>query len=184
METKTALVPIADGSEELEAIAIIDTLRRASVVVTVAAVGASTQVTCARQTKLVADKRLDDCSTEVYDLIVLPGGMPGATHLHECETLLTMLRAQRDAERLYGAICASPAVVLHAGGLLAGKRATCYPSFADKLEQHVNEAVVVDGQVITSQGPGTAIQFALACVRLLCGEAVAARVAKGMLVLP
>ena len=180
---RSVLVPIADGSEEIEAVCIIDVLRRAGAQVTVASVGAL-QITASRGVRIVADGTIEACRDHIFDLIVLPGGMPGAEHLRDAPILREMLRRQQATGRLYGAICAAPAVVLHHHGLLHGKRATAHPAFADRLEDRrsVSERVVVDGGCITSQGPGTAIEFALALVARLYGEAKAAEVAAPMCV--
>lgn len=178
---KTAFVPIADGSEEIEACTIIDVLRRAGVQVTVAGVRVR-QITASRGVVLVADKTVADCEGEVFDAIVLPGGMPGAEHLRDCEPLIAMLKAQQAAGRLYAAICAAPAVVLTPHGLLEGKTATGYPSMLDQLPEASTERVVVDGNCVTSQGPGTAMAFAVELVRQLCGEAKAEEVAGQLLI--
>jgi 4-methyl-5(b-hydroxyethyl)-thiazole monophosphate biosynthesis len=184
---KTVLVPIANGTEEIEAVCIIDTLRRADAAVTVASVETTLQVTASRGTKLVADVLIADCANAIYDCIAIPGGMPGAEHLRDCEILTALLHAQRDAGRLYGAICAAPVVVLQHHGLLAGRDATCHPSFAAKLENpaKVEERVVVDsaatGHCITSRGPGTAIEFALALIEALYGAEKAREIGKQML---
>ncbi len=180
----TALVPIADGSEEIEAVGIIDVLRRAGVEVTVASVEERVQVTASRRTGLVADCLLADCADRMFDLIALPGGMPGAEHLRDSALLTGMLKAQQAAGRWYAAICAAPVVVLQHHGLLAGRRATCHPSVAGQLAQAeaVEQRVVVDGHCITSRAPGTAIEFALSLVQALCGEAMAQDVARHMLV--
>jgi 4-methyl-5(b-hydroxyethyl)-thiazole monophosphate biosynthesis len=179
---KKVLVPIADGSEEIEAVCIIDTLRRAGAEVTVASVDGP-QVTASRGVKLVADARIADCTGQVYDCIALPGGMPGAEHLRDSTELIGMLKKQKQAGRLYGAICASPAVALHPHGLLEGVRATCYPSARSKLApSHASdERVVVDGNCVTSQGPGTAIEFALKLVELLYGPDKAREIGKALL---
>jgi len=176
------LVAIADGTEELEAISVIDALRRAGARVTVASVGGR-QVTCAHGVVLVADALLGDCVRQTYDAIVLPGGMPGAEHLRDSAALTDLLRRQHAEGRLLAAICASPAVVLQHHGLIGARRATCYPGCEPALENAdaTGAAVVVDGPCITSRGPGTAVLFALALVRALCGEASATKVAAGML---
>lgn len=180
---KTALVPIANGSEEIEAVCIIDVLRRANVDVTVASVEDTLQVTASRRTKLVADRLIGECVGQTYDLIALPGGMPGAEHLRDCAPLIDLLKAQREAGRLYGAICAAPVVALHAHGLLPGK-ATAHPSVSDQLPDQapVAQRVVVDGACITSRGPGTAIEFALALVGVLFDPQQAAEMGKHMLI--
>lgn len=181
---KKALVPIADGVEELEAVTIIDVLRRAGARVTVASVD-EVQVVASRGIKLVADVPLSACADEVFDLIALPGGMPGAERLRDCPLLIRLLKEQAAAGRLYAAICASPVVVLQHHGLLAGRRATAHPAFASRLDNQeaVAERVVVDGNCVTSRGPGTAIEFALTLVALLFGSQRAHEVATPMLAL-
>jgi len=169
---KTVLVPVADGTEELEAVAIIDVLRRAGAAVTVASVTGVRQITASRGVVIVADALIEDCTEKDYDLVVLPGGIPGAEHLRDSANLIRMLKRQREEERLYGAICASPAVVLEYHGLLAGHRATCHPGFVDQLtvKDRVDSRVVTDGNCLTSRGPGTAVEFALALVERLYGK--------------
>ena len=186
---KTALIPIADGTEELEAVAIIDTLRRGGVQVTVASVMPELHVTASRQVKLVADALITDCVNETYDLIALPGGIPGAEHLRDSAPLIDMLKRQKERGRLYGAICASPAVALSPHGLLQGVKATCYPGYekeftdAEAGAEAVNARVVVDGTCITSQGPGTAIEYALKLLEVLFDADKAEKVGKPMLAL-
>ncbi len=180
---KSVLVPIADGSEEIEAVCIIDTLRRGGADLTVASVG-QLQVTASRGVKIVADARIAACVNETYDCIALPGGSAGAEHLRDSAELIALLKKQKQAGRLYAAICASPAVVLQPHGLLDKVRATCFPTFRDRLDPAYasDERVVVDGNCVTSQGPGTAIEFALKLVELLFGAGKAAEVAAAMLV--
>jgi 4-methyl-5(b-hydroxyethyl)-thiazole monophosphate biosynthesis len=181
--SKTALVPIADGTEEIEAVCIIDVLRRAGVSVTVASVD-QLHVSASRGTKLVADRPIRDCADETYDLVALPGGMPGAEHVRDSRDLETILKRQRREGRLYAAICAAPVVVLQHHGLLDGRRATCHPDFADQLHAaaEVENRVVVDGPCITSRGAGTALEFALKLVELLYDEQKAQGIAERMLV--
>ena len=180
---KKVLVPIADGTEEIEAVCIIDTLRRAGAEVTVASVG-KLQVTASRGVKLVADALIADCTGQTYDCIALPGGMPGAEHLRDSAELIGILKKQKQAGRLYGAICASPAVVLQHHKLIEKVRATCFPGMRNKLDPAYasDERVVVDGNCVTSQGPATAIEFALKLVELLFGPAKAKEVGVAMLV--
>lgn len=197
---KKVLVPIADGSEEIESITIIDVLVRAGASVTVASVMPSTasssststdvskhQVTCSRGVKLVADKGIDDCLGEEWDLIACPGGLPGAEHLRDSAPLLTLLTKQQASNKLIAAICASPAMVLQHHGFLKGKSATCFPAerFTSTLEKYTGReggAVVVDGKVVTSQGPGTTMLFSLTLVELLFGVEKAKEVAGGLLI--
>ncbi len=180
---KRVLVPIADGCEEIEAVCLIDTLRRAGAEVTVASVD-GLQVTASRGVKIVADTGIGDCAGQTYDCIALPGGMPGAEHLRDSAELVGMLKKQKQSGRLYGAICASPAVALQPHGLLDGVRATCYPSMRNTLDPAYacDERVVVDGHCVTSQGPGMAIEFALKLVELLFDAKKAKEVGDPMLV--
>ena len=177
------LIPIADGSEEIEAVCLIDTLRRAGIDVTVASVD-KLQVTASRGVKLVADALIADCANQTYDCIALPGGMPGAEHLRDSAELTIILKHQAEEKRLFGALCASPAVVLEHHRLLAGRRATCHPGFVDQLKERdsVDERVVVDGNCLTSRGPGTAVEFALALVEALYGRTKREAVAGPMVV--
>lgn len=181
---KTALVPVANGSEEMEAVCIIDILRRAGIEVTVASVEETLQVTGSRGTRIVADRPIGECAGQTFDLIALPGGMPGAERLRDCALLTDLLKAQQAAGRFYAAICAAPVVVLLHHGLLDGKRATAHPAFSDRLpdQMPVSQRVVTDGNCITSRGPGTAIEFALRLVAALCGETKAAEIGAHMLV--
>jgi 4-methyl-5(b-hydroxyethyl)-thiazole monophosphate biosynthesis len=167
---KKILVPIADGSEELEAVAIIDILRRAGADVVVASVD-QLQITASRGVKIVADRLISQCVNETYDLVALPGGMPGAEHLRDCDELIRMLKRQKEEGRLYAAICASPAVVFQPHGLLEQRRATCHPGRVEALKnkEAADSRVVVDGNCVTSQGPGTAMEFALKLVELVFG---------------
>jgi 4-methyl-5(b-hydroxyethyl)-thiazole monophosphate biosynthesis len=169
--TINVLVPIADGTEEIEAVTIIDVLRRAEAQVTVASVGAL-QVTAARGVKIVADCMIEDCKNNMFDLVVLPGGIPGAQHLRDSATLKEILVRQQSAGGLYGGICAAPAVVLATHGLLENRQATCHPHFVQKLNNTsaVASRVVVDGNCVTSRGPGTAMEFSLKLVELLFGK--------------
>jgi 4-methyl-5(b-hydroxyethyl)-thiazole monophosphate biosynthesis len=180
MMSKNVLVAIADGTEELEAVTIVDVLRRAKADVTVASVG-SKQVTASRGVNLVADAVISDCAGKVYDLIALPGGMPGAEHLRDSSQLTDMLKAQAASGRLYAAICASPAVALKPHGLLKDKKATCYPSLLSELDNAEQAKVVVDGNCITSQGPATALEFSLKLVELLFSKEKSQEVANAML---
>jgi protein deglycase len=176
------LVPIADGSEEIEAITIIDTLRRAGAEVTVASV-TTLQITASRGTKIVADKLIADCANQEYDMIALPGGMPGAEYLRDSKELVELLKKQERTGKWFAAICASPAIVLQTHGLLNGRKATCFPSFAKSLSDgsSTGENVVVDKKCITSRGPGTALEFSLKLVELLFGIEKTKETAKAMI---
>ena len=181
MDTRKVLVPIADGIEELEAVTIIDVLRRAGADVTAASVNLRT-VVAGRGLSLNADKLISECADDVFDMVVCPGGMPGAENLRDSGALTEILNNQSDSGRYYAAVCASPAVIFAHHGLLKGKTATCYPSMSKLIENYISERVVIDGNCITSQGPGTAMEFSLKLVELLFGEDKAKEIAQGLLV--
>ena len=168
-----ALIPLAQGCEDLEAVTLIDLLRRAGIEVVVAGLGEG-PVTASRGTVLVPDTTLGAVADESFDLIVLPGGLPGADHLAADLRLRGMLQRQEAARGLAAAICAAPRALAEAG-LLAGKTATCYPGSLDADAYPgltlVDAPVVADGFVITSRGPGTAMDFALALIERLAGPA-------------
>jgi 4-methyl-5(b-hydroxyethyl)-thiazole monophosphate biosynthesis len=171
---KTALIPIADGCEEIEAITVIDVLRRAGVEVSVAAVNQdqSLSISGAHSIQINADCTIDSCVNSAWDLIAVPGGIPGAEHLANCHQLEALLCSQVRDGKLYAAICAAPALVLGSKGLLEDRTATGHPMFQQNLnakELNSESKVVVDGNCITSQGPGTALDFALELVEQLCG---------------
>ncbi|BAT92639.1 hypothetical protein VIGAN_07141400 [Vigna angularis var. angularis] len=176
------LVPIAYGFEEMEAVIIIDILRRAKANVVVASVEDYLEIVASRNVKLVADMLLDEAAKLSYELIVLPGGLGGAQAFGNSETLVKLLEKQRESNKYYGAICASPALVLERHGLLKGKKATAYPAMCDRLsdQSEVENRVVVDGNLITSRGPGTSIEFALAIVEKLFGRQLALELAKAV----
>ena len=177
---KTVLIPIANGSEEIEIIGIADVLRRAGAEVTLAAVEDQLQIVASRGIKIVADKLLASCTENTYDLIALPGGMQGAENLRDCAALIAMLKQQQQANRLYAAICASPVVVLQHHKLLINKKATAHPSLMPKLKNKENVRVLVDQNCITSQGPGTTLEFALKLVEILFDKERARQIAKAM----
>lgn len=166
------LVPIAEGSEELEAISIIDILRRAEIDVTVAGLTPGT-ITMSRKTRIVPDKTLDEALKDDYDMIALPGGLPGADNLNDDARIRDALQRMNKAGKFVCAVCAAPYVLANAG-VLSGKRATSYPGFLETMElsdvEITGAPVVRDGNVITSRGPGTAMDFALELVESLCGR--------------
>jgi 4-methyl-5(b-hydroxyethyl)-thiazole monophosphate biosynthesis len=176
------LVPVANGVEDIETVTIIDVLRRASAEVTVASIERDTLITCARGVKITADTTLNEVKKDTFELIAVPGGSAGAAALGKNRALIEMLKANRANRRWYAAICAAPALVLAPHDLLEGKRATCYPNFKDQLPRYIEAPVVVDGHCITSQGPGTALAFALKLVELTLGEDKARKVAESMIV--
>jgi len=168
----SVLIPLAPGCEELEAVTLIDLLRRAQIEVVTAGLKPG-PVTASRGTVLVPDTDLDTALQRSFDMLVLPGGQPGATHLENDARIQALLKSMAAAGKYTAAICAAPKV-LAVAGLLDGRRATCYPGSLDakqfpkiRLEQG---AVVRDGRVLTSRGPGTAMDFALELIAVLVGE--------------
>ena len=178
-----ALVPIANGCEEMEAVIIIDTLRRAEWDVTVAGLTAGT-IEASRGVNLIPDTTWDQIHPEDFDILLLPGGFGGTEALMEHAGVQQTLRDFNTQGKWIGAICAA-ALALNEAGILEGKKFTCYPGVEAKLPaavQPVNEIVVVDGHLITSQGPGTAFEFALKAIEE-CGSPNAAAVVRAGLLL-
>jgi 4-methyl-5(b-hydroxyethyl)-thiazole monophosphate biosynthesis len=165
------LLPLAEGFEELEAITVIDLLRRAGVEVVSAGLRDG-PVRASRGTVVVPDTALDRVSAEDFDMIVLPGGLPGADHLDGDPRIHDLLMRQAGSGRYTAAICAAPRVLANAG-LLDGKAATAYPGVVtgDRYPRVtvLDRPVVTDGKVITSRGPGTAMDFALQLIESLVG---------------
>ncbi|MEW5892489.1 MAG: DJ-1 family glyoxalase III [Pseudomonadota bacterium] len=177
------LVPLAPGFEDLEATTIVDLLRRAGIEVVTAGL-APGLVQGARGMRVAPDAELDQVLDQDFDMIVLPGGMPGAENLKHDARIQTLLKKMAAAGKYTAAICAAP-IALAAAGLLAGKKATSYPGFLDKLNlpgtTYLNQPVVVDGRVVTSRGPGTAMDFALELIALLAGQAKRDEVELGLM---
>ena len=167
----SVLIPLAQGCEELEAVTCIDLLRRAGITVTTAGLDAQ-PVIASRGVTLVPDTTLDKALEEEYDMVVLPGGLPGADYLDRDQRIQILLKKMANSDKFTAAICAAPKVLASAG-LLEGKRATAYPGTLERLNLAnttlASEAVVKDGKIITSRGPGTAMDFALALIDTLVG---------------
>ncbi|KAK9705553.1 hypothetical protein RND81_07G065900 [Saponaria officinalis] len=180
---KKVLVPIGYGTEEMEAVILVHVLRQAGAHVTVASVESQLEVEASSGLKLVADTLINSCTDVKYDLIALPGGMPGSVRLRDCEALRTITSKHAEKKRLYGAICAAPAVTLLPWGLLKRKQTTCHPAFMDKLSRFraVKSNITVSGELTTSRGPGTTFEFALSLVGQLIGESVAQEVKSSLL---
>lgn len=176
---------LADGFEEIEALATIDVLRRAGMDVKTVSIKREPFVTGAHGITVTADETFKEADFSGSDWLILPGGMPGASNLHEFGALNDLLKVHAGKGRI-AAICASPAVVLAATGLLEGRSATCYPGFETALiaagaRYESDQRVVTDGNIVTANGPSSAVPFALEIVRLTLGDAAAAEVAAGML---
>ncbi len=176
MTAKRVLVPLAEGFEEIEAVTIVDVLRRAGVETTTASLAAKREVKGAHGVSIAADATLDSVAKgkTKFDAVVLPGGMPGAANLKADARVLAALRDVVAHGGTAAAICAAP-IALEAAGLLKGRKATAYPGFREELgsaSARVEARVVEDGPIVTSAGPGTALEFSLALVaRLVGGDA-------------
>lgn len=181
--TKKIAVHMADGFEEIEAISIIDVLRRAELDVVVTSVTGRLEVTGAHQLKILADKLFEEVNYDDVFMIVLPGGMPGASNLDAHEGLKAQIVKFNNENRPLAAICAAPLVYGNLG-ILKGKQAVCYPGFEKFLKgaEVLNSPVAESGNVITGRGPGVAIQFALKLVEKLVLAEKAELLASQMLV--
>lgn len=175
------ILPISNGFEEIEAITIIDVCRRAGISVTIASVE-DTLTIGAHNIKITADCMISDIKEVDFDMIVLPGGLPNAYTLAEDEHVQSLLKQFKQKDKNIAAICAA-AYALHKAEVL-NQNFTCYPSFENKIRldgYHENDAVVIDGKVITSKGPGTAMCFALEIIRILCDEKTHDSIKSGLL---
>ncbi|MBN1611806.1 MAG: DJ-1/PfpI family protein [Polyangiaceae bacterium] len=175
-----AVVLLAEGFEEIEAITIVDVLRRARIDVTTVSLGGQT-VRGSHQISVLADATLDAVGERTADAIVLPGGMPGSANLRDDPRVMELVRKYSAQHKLVCAICAAP-IALEAAGVLEGRRATCYPGYDLPSAVFEEERVVEDSNVITSRGPGTAMEFAIRLVDHLAGRDVSAGLRRGMLV--
>lgn len=181
LTVKKALVPFADGLEEIEAVTIVDVLRRGGIDVTTASITSSLSVKGAHGVSIAADALLWDVIDDLYDIIVLPGGGAGTENLSRCAPLLDRIVRQREEGRLLAAICAAPTVFSVAGVFAPGQHAACYPSCRGDLTcQWVDERVVEHEGIITGQAPGSATLFSLVLLKALSGERHAASVAADM----
>ena len=172
---------LANGFEEIEAIATIDVLRRAELGVITVGVG-SKQITGAHGITVTADKQTADLVTfSDVDAVVLPGGMPGTLNLEKDKVVRKFIEFAECNGRLIAAICAAPSILGHMG-LLEGKKATCFPGFEEQLigAEFVNDSVVRDGNLITAKGAGVAIDFGLEIVKVFCGDTEAKRMRNAM----
>ena len=177
----TVLVPLAEGCEELEAVTIIDLLRRADINVVTAGLQAG-PVRASRGVMLVPDMALDEALQDEYDMVVLPGGGPGSDRLDSDDRIRSLLIKMANSEKFTAAICAAPKV-LRSAGLLDGRNATCYPGVMNSEEMpglDTSQPVVQDGKVVTSRGPGTAMDFALYLVELLTDKNTRDQVEAGL----
>lgn len=164
------LIPLAEGCEELEAVTLIDLLRRAGITVVTASLTDQHSLTASRQVRLLADTLLDEVINEDFDMILMPGGQPGTNHLDSDVRIKTLLNRHYQQGKYVAAVCAAPMVLANTG-LLNDKRATAYPGVLSHERWPAisicDEPVVVDGRVLTSRGPGTAMDFALTIIETL-----------------
>jgi len=177
---KTVLIPLAQGCEELEAVTVIDILRRGGITVVSAGLDAQ-PVRGSRGTMLVPDTTLNEALERNFDMVVLPGGQPGTNNLKADTRIIALTQQMAQKEKFVAAVCAAPSVLATAG-LLDGKRATSFPGSLDGFPKvrRENAAVVEDGKLITSRGPGTAMDFALTLVERLAGRAKRDEVEAGL----
>ncbi len=186
MAAKNSYIFLAPGVEEVEAVATIDALRRAGMPVVSVAVSDNNQIKGATGQILVADSLINEVNTADADWIIIPGGDPGAQNLYANDVVKSKILAQYNKNGRIASICAGPAVVLAPLGVLKDKTATCYPGLGDAINsnggKYVEQTVVVEPNLITSEGPGTTLPFAMAIIRATLGDEAADSVASGMLV--
>lgn len=181
MAIPKALVLFAEGFEEIEAVTVVDVLRRGGVEVVTASIADSREVAGAHGITMRADAILSDVAGAEFDTLVLPGGGPGTENLRNSQPVIDLLHRQKDAGRLICAICAAPTVLVEADVLDPDQHVTCYPTCSVDLDRScANVPVVVDRDVITGQAPGSAMLFALVIVKTLMGEKAAQKVARGL----
>lgn len=178
---------LAAGFEEIEALTVVDVLRRANIPVKTVSITSSLRVAGAHGITVTADVLFDNTHFSAPEWLILPGGMPGATNLYEFAPLRGLLQRQASSpEGRIAAICAAPAVVLGQLGLLKGVKATCYPGFEKMLEGADVQAarVTVDGKYVLANGPSSALQWALTIVKETKGTRVATQIANDKLLYP
>ncbi|OGO76985.1 MAG: thiamine biosynthesis protein ThiJ [Clostridiales bacterium GWB2_37_7] len=180
---KKANIYLAEGFEEIEALTVVDVLRRAGVDINTVAVTTAKEVKGAHNITVIADKTFDEIDNYSADMLILPGGMPGTTNLEKHEGLRAFIKEFYQNEKYIAAICAAP-IILGKMGLLENSMATCYPGFEKDLKGaiHAEEPVIRHKNIITSKGPGTAILFALDLVEILVGKEKAEQIKDQMIV--
>ena len=175
---------LADGFEDVEALIPVDVLRRGGVEVVTVSTTDFPLVESAHGVNIEADLQFDQCDFSDADLLMLPGGMPGASNLYAHEGVCQAVKAQAAAGRRVSAICAAPAVVLAQLGLLQGRKATCYPGFEQALKDggatYTGDLVTVDGNITTAEGPAAAFPYAYELLSQLVSKEVSDQVAEGM----
>lgn len=176
---KKVVLFLAEGFEEVEAVTPADFLRRSGVDVVLAGVTGKT-VTGAHGIEITCDVEVNELAGDL-DGVVIPGGMPGASNVASDPATMKIIKAALESDALVGAICAAPAVVLGSAGLIEGRRFTCYPGFEKSFggAEFSESRVVIDGNLITSRGPGTAAEFSEALIEYLCGKDAREQIHKG-----
>lgn len=178
---KTVLVPLAQGSEEMEAVTIVDMLRRAGINVKTA--GENEIITCSRGVKIIPDILIEQISaTRLFDAVILPGGVNGTKNLSDNSQLIKILRHHLDQERLIAAICAAPIILADNDLLDKNQSITSHPSVKSQLQtyKYSENPVVEDGNIVTSRGAGTALQFSLKIIEILVDKVTAIKVSEGI----
>lgn len=175
---KTAIF-LADGYEEIEALAVVDVFRRAGIEMDMVSISEELLTNGSHKIQVMADKLLKDIAFEEYDVLILPGGLRGMQNLENCESLMQQIDAFYEQDKYVAAICASPSI-LGRRGILTGKQATAYPGFEDELKGAtvVDAGAVRNGNVITARSMGSAIEFALLLVETLLGKEKAEEIAE------
>ncbi|MGN0204815.1 MAG: DJ-1 family glyoxalase III [Coprococcus sp.] len=177
-----AAIFFADGLEEIEGLTVVDLFRRADIAIDIVSVTDEKTVAGAHNITIQADKILSELDFDAVDMLILPGGMPGTLNLGACEPLCRQLKLFNEQGKYVAAICAAPSV-LGQLGILEGRAATCYPGFEKKLTGAITHEnpVVVDGNIITSRGMGTAIEFAAELIALLKDRETAEKIKKSII---
>ncbi len=173
---------IATGTEEIEALTVVDVLRRAGIDTQTVSILPTREVTLSHGVTITCDTTIADADLSDADMLLLPGGLPGATNLNECQAVREALLNQASAGKKYGAICAAP-LVLGSLGLLKGKRATCYPGFEDQMTgaDYTADIYTIDGNIITGCGPAATLPYSYAILEMLGYEAEAEALREGMM---
>lgn len=179
---KKVLVFIADGTEEVEVITVVDYLRRADLEVDLVSVMKEKEITGAHNIKIVADKLIDEVKSSDYDAVYAPGGLPGAYHIRDSKEAISIFKELAEEGKVTSALCAAP-IVLDEAGLLEGKDFTCYPGFEGEINSgnHKEEITVKDGKLITGRGPAIAASLAFELIEELLGPDKRKEVEEGTL---
>lgn len=177
------IVFLADGFEEVEALTVVDYLRRMDIVVDTVSISNEEKVKGAHDIIVLADKKIDEVNDlNLYDGVIIPGGLPGSTNLRDNDKVIDIVKKMNESNKLTAAICAGP-IVLERAGIIKGKKVTSYPGFGQELKDSIYEedSVVRDGSIITARGPALAVDFALEIVRYFLGDDKAEELKKGIL---